>query len=672
MTAVMEPGARVPVTDRIPVRDVRPQVRGGARPVKAVTGETLTVSATVFREGHGVVGANVVLRDPLGRPGPWTPMTLVDPDTDRWEATVVMGAEGAWTYTVEAWADPLATWLRDARIKIPAGVDVELTLAEGAPLYERAAFGIPDTDRQEAVRAVAKALRDETSPPARRLAATAAPEAVAALRHHPLRELVTASWPSPLLVERRRALVGSWYEMFPRSEGAVLTDDGAPVGGTFATAAERLPAIAAMGFDVVYLPPVHPIGRTHRKGRDNALTAHPHDVGSPWAIGSADGGHDAIHPDLGTLDDFRAFVARAEDLGMEVALDFALQCSPDHPWLTEHPEWFTQRADGSVASAENPPKKYEDIHPLSFDRDFEGLVAESVRLLRHWMAQGVRIFRVDNPHTKPVGFWQRVIDEINRTDPDVVFLAEAFTRRAMVHALAQAGFQQSYTYFTWKNEKEELTEYATELARESADFLRPNLFVNTPDILHAYLQDGGRPAFETRAVLAATLAPTWGVYAGFELCENEALEPGTEEYRASEKYELRPRDWAAAEAEGRSIAPLITRLNALRRAHPALQELRNLRFHHAPHPHVVAYSKQVELADGTVDTVLAVVNLHPREAAEGTVHFDLAALGLPDDGSLRVRDELTGEVHAWHGDTYIRLEPGQAPAHLLTPLREET
>ncbi|MYW67499.1 DUF3416 domain-containing protein [Streptomyces sp. SID8379] len=663
----MDPGARVPLGDRIPIRDIRPQVRGGAVPVKAVTGETLTVSATVFREGAGEIGANVVLRDPRGRPGPWTPMTLVDPDADRWEATVVAGEPGRWTYTVEAWADPVGTWRRDAELKIPAGVDVDLTLAEGALLHERAAFGIPDPDRQEAVSAVARALRDDASPFPRRLAATTTPEVAAALHRHPLRELVTASWPLPLLVERRRALVGAWYEMFPRSEGARLDP---PAGGTFVTAARRLPAIAAMGFDVVYLPPIHPIGRTHRKGRDNALVAGEHDVGSPWAIGSAEGGHDAVHPDLGTLDDFRQFVSRAAELGLEVALDFALQCSPDHPWLTEHPEWFTQRLDGSVAPAENPPKKYEDIHPLSFERDFEGLVAESVRLLRFWMAQGVRIFRVDNPHTKPVGFWQRVIAEIGERDPDVVFLAEAFTRRAMVHALAQAGFQQSYTYFTWKNEKAELTEYAAELADESADFLRPNLFVNTPDILHAHLQNGGRPAFESRAVLAATLAPTWGMYAGYELCENEVLEPGTEDYKNSEKYELRPRDWAAAEAEGRSIAPLITRLNELRRAHPALQELRNLRIHPVEHPQLLVYSKQLALPDGSVDTVLAVVNLDPHHPAEGTVTLDLAALGLPDDGSLKMRDELTGEIHAWHAETYVRLEPGHAPAHLLVPVGE--
>ncbi|WP_327431673.1 alpha-1,4-glucan--maltose-1-phosphate maltosyltransferase [Streptomyces sp. NBC_01236] len=670
MTAVVPSRAHPTTEERIPIRDVRPQVRGGAVPAKAVRGETLTISAVVFREGAGEVGANVVLYDAAGRRGPWTPMALVDADADRWEATVVVGPgrPGLWTYTVEAWADPVATWRRDAHLRIPAGVDVELTLAEGALLHERAALGIPDKDRREAVTAVAGALRDEASPSLRRLEATTGRAVVAALERHPLRELVTVSRPLPLLVERRRALVGSWYEMFPRSEGAVLRPGEPPVSGTFETAARRLPALAEMGFDVVYLPPVHPIGHTHRKGPDNTLTAGPHDVGSPWAIGSAEGGHDAVHPDLGTLDDFRRFVARAGELGLEVALDFALQCSPDHPWTAGHPEWFTRRADGTLATAENPPKKYEDIHPLSFETDFEGLVEETLRLLRHWMDQGVRIFRVDNPHTKPVSFWERVIGDIGLTDPDVVFLAEAFTRRAMVHALAQAGFQQSYTYFTWKNDKRELTEYASELALGSADFLRPNLFVNTPDILHGYLQDGGRPAFETRAVLAATLAPTWGVYAGYELCENEALAAGTEDYRHSEKYELRPRDWAAAEAAGTSIAPLITRLNQLRRAHPALQELRNLRFHHTDHDQVLAYSKQLVRPDGSADTVLAVVNLDPHHTGETTVTFDLAALGLPEDGSLKVRDELTGEIHTWGRHTYVRLEPRVAPAHLLVPL----
>ncbi|MEV5953856.1 alpha-1,4-glucan--maltose-1-phosphate maltosyltransferase [Streptomyces sp. NPDC051987] len=658
-----------PVTGRIPVLDVRPRVRDGELPAKAVTGEHLDITATVFREGHGVIAADVVLRGPGGVPARRVPMTLVDEDADRWSATVVPDAEGTWTFRVEAWADPLATWRRDAALKIEAGVDTELTLREGVLLHERAAHGendITDCGRREEVRTAIAALRDPLAPASARLAAVTTPRVTAALGRYALRELITSSRELPLRVERRRALVGSWYELFPRSEGAVVTSDGRTVSGTLRTAAARLPAVAAMGFDVVYLPPVHPIGVTHRKGRDNTLVAGPDDVGSPWAIGSPDGGHDAVHPDLGTLDDFRYFVTTARGLGLEVAIDFALQCSPDHPWVTGHPEWFHHRVDGSVAYAENPPKTYEDIHPLDFDTDFEGLYAEALRVLRHWMAQGVRIFRVDNPHTKPVHFWERLIGEVNATDPDVVFLAEAFTRRAMVHALAQAGFQQSYTYFTWKNTKRELTEYLPELSRDSADFLRPNLFVNTPDILHAYLQHGGRPAFEVRAVLAATAAPSWGVYAGYELCENTPLAEGTEDYLASEKYQLRPRDWAAAEAEGRTITPLITLLNRLRRTRPALQELRNLRLQHSDNDQILVYSKHVDLPRGGTDVVLVVVNLDPHRAQEATVTCDLAALGLPADGTLKLRDELTGAVYSWGESTYVRLDPARQVAHVLT------
>ncbi|MGW1752616.1 alpha-1,4-glucan--maltose-1-phosphate maltosyltransferase, partial [Streptomyces sp. NPDC002092] len=360
----------------------------------------------------------------------------------------------------------------------------------------------------------------------------------------------------PLLVERERALHGAWYEFFPRSEG---TQD--QPHGTFRTAARRLPAIAAMGFDVVYLPPIHPIGTTFRKGRNNTLSAGPDDVGVPWAIGSPEGGHDTVHPKLGTLDDFAWFVRQAAEHGLEVALDFALQCSPDHPWVHKHPEWFHHRPDGTIAYAENPPKKYQDIYPIAFDADLDGLITETLRVLRLWMDLGVRIFRVDNPHTKPVAFWEKVIAEINAADPDVIFLAEAFTRPAMMHTLAQIGFQQSYTYYTWRTTKQELTDYLTELSGEAAAYMRPNFFVNTPDILHAFLQHGGRPAFELRAVLAATLSPTWGIYSGYELCENTPLREGSEEYLDSEKYQLRPRDWETAEREGRTITPLITRLN---------------------------------------------------------------------------------------------------------------
>lgn len=648
---------------RIPILDIRPLIDCGRRPAKAVVDETFEVSATVFREGHDAVSANVVLRDPSGRSGPWTPMRELAPGTDRWGAEVTPGAPGRWTYTVEAWSDPIATWRHHARIKVPAGIDTDLVLEEGALLHERAAAGVPKNDGREAVLAAVDGLRDERRPVADRLAAALAPDVTDALDRHPLRELVTSSRPMPLQVDRERALFGSWYEFFPRSEGAKVTEGRRPVSGTLRTAAERLPAIAAAGFDVVYLPPIHPIGTAFRKGPNNTLSAGPFDVGSPWAIGSADGGHDAIHPDLGTFEDFDHFVARARELRMEVALDFALQCSPDHPWVFQHPEWFHQRADGTIAYAENPPKKYQDIYPLAFDRDFHGLVRETERVLRLWMAHGVRIFRVDNPHTKPVVFWEKVLGDIHRSDPDVLFLSEAFTRPAMLNALGAVGFHQSYTYFTWRNTKQELTDYLTELSGDAAAWMRPNFFVNTPDILHAYLQEGGRPAFEVRAVLAATLSPAWGVYAGYELCEGTPVRQGSEEYLDSEKYQLRPRDWAAAEREGRTITPLLARLNRVRRRHPALRRLRNLRFHHADNDSVIVYSKRA--GDSCVVTV---VNLDPHHTQEATVSLNMPELGLEWHESVPVRDELTGETYHWGRDNYVRLEPGRdmAPAHVLS------
>ncbi|MFJ3925797.1 maltotransferase domain-containing protein [Streptomyces sp. NPDC090022] len=650
---------------RIPVLDVRPAVDCGARPAKAVVGEVFEISATVFREGHEAVAAHVVLRDPKGRVRPAVPLRELAPGTDRWGARVSAETEGRWTYTVEAWSDPVATWRAHAAIKIPAGIDTELVCLEGAELYERAAARIPKRDGREAVLAAADALRDEGRPAEVRLRAALAEPVDAALARKPYRELVSASKPVPVLVERKRALFGSWYELFPRSEGAVLTPGAPPVSGTFRTAAERLTAVAAMGFDVVYLPPVHPIGTRFRKGANNTLSAGDGDPGVPWAIGSPEGGHDAVHPDLGTIEDFDHFVARARELRMEVALDFALQCSPDHPWVEKHPEWFRHRADGTIAYAENPPKKYQDIYPLHFDTDMAGIVEETERVLRFWMEHGVRIFRVDNPHTKPVVFWEKVIGRINKTDPDVIFLAEAFTRPAMMRALAAVGFQQSYTYFTWRNTKQELTDYLTELTGpESAAVMRPNFFVNTPDILHAYLQHGGRPAFEVRAVLAATLSPTWGVYAGYELCENTPLREGSEEYLDSEKYQFKPRDWAAADREGRTIAPLITTLNRLRRRHPALQQLRDLHFHRTDNDQVIAYSKH-----SGADSVLVVVNLDPHHTQEATVSLDMPVLGLDWHGSLAVRDELTGETYHWGRANYVRLEPGRTPAHVLAALR---
>ncbi|QKG20359.1 alpha-1,4-glucan--maltose-1-phosphate maltosyltransferase [Actinomadura verrucosospora] len=654
---------------RIPVLDVAPVVGEGRWPAKAVVGETVEVSATVFREGHEMLGAAVVLRGPDGTVRPGERMSEVGVGLDRWAALVTPDRMGEWSFRIEAWGDPIAHWWHDAQIKIPRGQDAELMLAEGAALFTRAARGVPAKDRRTLARLV-RVLSDGDTDALVRLAAAKHPDIAEVLDRHPLRDLLTVSDWYPLRVDRQRALYGAWYEFFPRSEGAAFDPMGrrGPMSGTFRTAMKRLPAIADMGFDVVYLPPIHPIGTSHRKGPNNTLDAGPYDPGSPWAIGSPDGGHDAIHPDLGTIADFDAFVAYAADHGLEIALDLALQCSPDHPWVSEHPEWFTTRADGTIAYAENPPKKYQDIYPLNFDNDPEGLYTEVKRILHHWMDHGVRIFRVDNPHTKPVDFWERLLADIAATDPDVLFLAEAFTRPAMMHTLGKIGFHQSYTYFTWRNSAEELTDYFTELTSETAAYMRPNAFTNTPDILNEYLQHGGRPAFEIRAVLAALLSPTWGIYSGYELCENTPVRPGSEEYRDSEKYQYRPRDWEAADRDNTTIAPLITQLNTLRKLHPALQQLRNLRFHHVDQPELLAFSKR----HGD-DVVLAIVNLNPHQPREATVHLDLAALGLPNDPekSFTVVDQLDEAAYTWRQANYVRLDPHARPAHVFTIQRDE-
>ena len=642
----------------------------GRWPAKAVVGEIVPVSATVFREGHDLLGCNVVLRGPDAAKGGFTRMIPVAPGTDRWQAQVRPTGPGRWTFHVEAWGDPIGTWQHDAVIKIDVGQDIELMLEEGARLLTRAARGVPKEERAAMAKAV-EGLRDTARLPTDRLACALEPSLLALLADWPLRENVSRSETGVLQVDRVRALYGSWYEFFPRSEGASLDP---PRSGTLRTAMERLPGIADMGFDVVYLPPVHPIGTSFRKGANNSLDPGPNDPGSPWAIGSSEGGHDAIHPDLGTLEDFDAFVARTRDLGMEVALDFALQASPDHPWVSAHPEWFTTRADGTIAYAENPPKKYQDIYPLNFDKDYAGVYAEVRRLLTFWMSHGVRIFRVDNPHTKPVSFWEEMLSEIRQSDPDVLFLAEAFTRPAVLNTLAKVGFHQSYTYFTWRTEKAELQEYLTELAERDAAFLRPNLFVNTPDILHAYLQYGGPPAFKIRAVLASMLSPAWGVYSGYELGEYIAVRPGSEEYHNSEKYQYRPRDWAAAEAAGTSLAPYLRRLNEIRRAHPALQLLRNLRFHGADDPSIMAFSKTLppQVTDngsggGTAaDTVLVVVNLDAHAVRETTVDLDLPALGLDWADRFGVHDEITGADFEWGQYNFVRLDAFAEPAHILT------
>ncbi|MCW2544046.1 MAG: alpha amylase, catalytic region [Frankiales bacterium] len=598
--------------------------------------------ATVFREGHDAVAANVVVKGPRrGKP----PFVRMDPGPDdTWSADVVLDEEGLWSFTIEGWSDPLGTWWHDAPLKIEAGVDVELMLEEGARLYERVA--VPKAS-QKLVAGLPATLRDGSLDPETRLKAALDPAVVSLLRQHPIRELVTASPSNQIWVDRRRALYGSWYEFFPRSEG-----------GTLATASGRLPAIAAMGFDVVYLPPIHPIGYVNRKGPNNSLEAGPDDPGSPWAIGSPEGGHDAIHPELGTFADFDGFVARAAELGMEVALDLALQCAPDHPWAVEHPEWFTTRADGTIAYAENPPKKYQDIYPLNFDNDPEGLSAEVLRVVLLWVDHGVKIFRVDNPHTKPFSFWAWLITEVKKAHPDVLFLAEAFTRPAIMHELGRIGFTQSYTYFTWRTGKHELQEYLHDLV-EAAPYMRPNFFVNTPDILHASLQYGGPPAFKTRAVLAALLSPSWGVYSGFELYEHVAVRPGSEEYLDSEKYQVRERDWSQP-----SLAPFLTRLNRLRREHECLHWLTNLTFHDVDNEDLMAWSKRI--GD---DIVLVVLNLTPHGEREGTVRLNLPALGVGWEDRVIVHDELTGAEYTWGTDNYVRLDPFVEPAHVFTVRR---
>ena len=465
------------------------------------------------------------------------------------------------------------------------------------------------------------------------------------------RTVLGSSEKYPIRADRERALIGAWYEVFPRSEGAIKNTDGTITSGTFKSAAKRIPAVAAMGFDVLYLPPIHPIGISHRKGANNSLTPTADEPGVPWAIGNSDGGHDAINPDLGTMADFENFVSVANKNALEVALDLALQTSPDHPWVKAHPEWFNKRADGSIAYAENPPKKYQDIYPLNFDDDYEGLRDEVLRIIRLWVSKGVKIFRVDNPHTKPVHFWQDLLDIVRNESPDVVFLAEAFTAPAMMHALGKAGFHQSYTYFTWRTSKSELTEYGREVSQQTSAFFRPNFWVNTPDINPFHLHTGNPAMFALRAVLASTLAPSWGMYAGYELYEHLPFKLEGEEYVHSEKYEIKLRDWDGAAKKGLTLAPFITQLNAIRASNPALLRLRNLVFHTTDSEAIIAYSKR----DGD-NLILVVVNLDPNFAQGTIVHWDTKALGI-DGTSFEVKDLLDGSSFHWSPDTYVSLDP---------------
>jgi len=648
-------------TSRVVIEQPRPVVECGTLPAKATVGIPLTISASLFADGHDLVMGWVR----HGRPGSgagttarWQELPMRALRDDRFDAVITPTRIGPWSFEIVAMPDLYGSWLSDLRVRLEAGQDVTLELEEGARMAERTAAlsGTADGDRQE-LSTLATRLRDRSVTQTHRLHEAARPAAVALLRRTADRETATRSGPWRLSVERELAGFSAWYEMFPRSEGAQP-----PRSGTFRTAAARLPAIAAMGFDVVYLPPIHPIGHSFRKGPNNATESAPGDVGSPWAIGAAEGGHTAVHPDLGTLDDFGLFVAEAGRQGLEVAVDYALQCSPDHPWVGEHPEWFRHRADGTIRYAENPPKRYQDTYPLDFgSADRTGLWTALRDVALFWIGHGVRIFRVDNPHTKPFAFWEWLIAEIHRHHPDVVFLAEAFTRPAVMQRLAKLGFSQSYTYFTWRTTKEELGEYLTELSQtEKVDWFRPNFWVNTPDILHAYLQQGGPAAFRVRATLAAMTAPSWGVYSGYELCERVAAEPGSEEYACSEKYQLRPRDWDRAD----SLAPYITRLNEIRHRHrEAIALLPALRIQEIKNDSMLCVSRVNQARD---DVLLVVVNLDPYHSQEGTIWLDLEGLGIPADIPFEAHDELTGITYIWQGpESYVRLDPAQQSAHVL-------
>ena len=646
------------MTTRLGIDDVRPLISAGSVASKAVVGEVIPVTALVWREGHDAVSAT--LSAWAARTTATSSVTMqVDPDDqDRVHGVFTPGTQGTWYFRVDAWSDPIATWKNAVTKKMAAeqsAAELANDLQHGAELFSRAALQTP-SDVVEPLFAAARDLEDESLDVDKRVQVALSEEVAGILHSHPLRDLLVEGAIHEVYVERRAALYNSWYELFPRSTGG-WDKEGNPVHGTFDTTAKALERVADMGFDTVYFPPIHPIGKVHRKGKNNSVVAEPGDVGSPWAIQD----HSTTHPDLGTMEDFQKLVSRAQELGLEVALDFALQASPDHPWASSHPEFFTVLPDGSIAYAENPPKKYQDIYPLNFDNAPEAIYHEIYETLMIWVEAGVSTFRVDNPHTKPANFWNWLITRVHATHPDVIFLAEAFTRAPRLFGLAKAGFSQSYTYFTWQTSKQELTQFGR-MHVDQADICRPNLFVNTPDILHESLQTGGRAMFAIRAVLAATMSPLWGVYSGFELYEHTPVAPGSEEYLDSEKYELRPRDFAAAAASGDSLESYIRLLNQIRRDNPALQQLRTLRFHDTDNEAIIAYSK-ADPASGNV--VLIVVNLDPRNAQEATVTVDMQAIGRHPGESYTVQDTITGAAYHWSERNFVRLEPLRDVAHVF-------
>jgi starch synthase (maltosyl-transferring) len=640
---VWMPGSATANCAKVDVVDVFPHLDHGRHPIKRVEGENFHVSASVVKEGHDRLAAEIVYRKAGTKEWQRAPMHL---DPQGWfHGDFKLGEPGAYEYTVAAWTDKFGSWRHELDRKFQDGQDVRSELLEGLAMIEAAIKNASGDDKAK-LELTASRIR-QTNPHDQHAAVSAALEGDVGRIMEGVQAREDISLRQPfyrITVDRERAQFGAWYEAFPRSHGG------------FRGMEAELPRIKSMGFDVLYLPPVHPIGESHRKGKNNSLEAGPGDPGSPWAIGSKFGGHDAVSPELGTVADFEHLVKVANEQGLEIAMDLAIQCSPDHPWLKEHPDWFNRRPDGTIKYAENPPKKYQDIVQLNmWCKDKDALWGEIKSIVDEWIARGVKIFRVDNPHTKPTAFWEWLIAEVKKDHPDTIFLAEAFTDEPRMQHLAKAGFSQSYTYFTWKNARWEIEEYMNHVVKDMGDFFRPNFFANTPDILPGFLHDAPKSAFSMRYALAATLAPTAGIYSGFELCENQPLKPGTEDYQDSEKYEIKQRNYD----DPNSISSFVADINRIRNENPALRRLDNLRFHNPDNQNVIAYSKQTD--DGS-NKILVVANLDPHHAQEGHVNLDGGALGLGWDSHYKVRDLMTGEVYDWHGlRNWIRIDPNNRP-----------
>ena len=672
---------------RINVMDITPAEERGIFPARVELGEPFEMTAQVFIEGRTKVGATAIVRNPRGKETMRRAMTCVNPGLDRWTVMVKCGEHsdlkpwedgyaavkrqlGEWTVTIEGWEDAYVSWLHDARIKVRVMDDVDNALNSGAELLARWAetpdTGLTARDRKTLEKA-AETMADQTLSAEDRLAAGDNPTIAALHETHPLRDGISPSQPQRFKVERPKSSFAAWYQFFPRSEGATIDPNtGKIIQGTLKTSMAGLERAAAEGFDIVYLPPVFPIGVTNRKGRNNTLVAGPDDPGSPFGIGSKLGGHDTVDPLLGTMDDFKVLCQRAHELGLEIALDFALQCSPDHPWVKAHPNWFRHKPDGSIAFAENPPKKYQDIYPIDFNADMPGIEKEVERIMNLWIEAGVTIFRIDNPHTKPVRFWQDVIAAVTKKHPEILFLAEAFTRPGMMRALSYVGFTQSHCYFPWRNTKDELEEYLPVTNGDDGYYQHNTFWPTTPDILTAYVRDNGVAGHCVRAVLAAMGSPSWGIYNGYELIENKQR-PGFEEQIDNEKYEVKVRDWSKAKQYG--VAEMLTALNKIRRAHPAALSYHNLTVLPTSDPNILAFARHTpaELTGtGQADTLIVVVNLDGHNAHQSMIHLELSELGLPTDRPLNVRDELTGREFQWGWDNYVSLAPWADVAHILS------